>query len=129
MGPGDVNMAPPDPFALGEAAFTQGRRLGVMDDYVICIEGESSSILSVHFYIVLEHSLREVLFLTLQSIVKGLGRVEKFLVSGNDLPTGIQAGILQQRHKTPKDLRHPTAKLGGINMQDPLPFHLLSQAF
>jgi hypothetical protein len=122
-------MAPPDPFALGEAAFTQGRRLRVMDDYVVRIEEESSSILSIHFYIVLEHSLREVLFLTLQSIVKGLGRVEKFLVSRNDLPTGIQADILQQRHKTPKDLRHPTPKLGGINMQDPLPFHLLSQAF
>jgi hypothetical protein len=70
-----------------------------------------------------------VLFLTLQSIVKGLGRVEKFLGSGNDFPTGIQADILQQWHQTPKDLSHPTAKLGGIHLQDPLPFHLLSQAF
>ena len=74
-------MAAPDPLALGHAAFNQGRWLGVMDDYVMRIEGKTFGTLPVNFQISLEHLLREVLFLALQSIVEGLRNIEKLLSS------------------------------------------------
>ena len=63
-------MAAPDPLALCRAAFNQGRWLGVVDHYIMRIEGKMAGILPVNFQIFLEHLLRKMLVLTLESIVE-----------------------------------------------------------
>jgi hypothetical protein len=88
-------MATPDPFPLRGLFFNQSGRLRVMNDYVISFKGMASGIFSVDLYIILEQPLRNVLFLTLEGIVKSLGSSEKLFRSRNDLPPGIHADVLQ----------------------------------
>ena len=89
-----------------------------MDDCNIGIEVELSGVLLVARLVGLEHLLGDGLIDSLQSVVEGLGGLEKQGVAGDDLPAGLHPDLLEQGYEPVQNLGHAAADASGVDVQE-----------
>ena len=121
VGRREVDVAAPDPLrAVLRGVHPEGRRLGVVDHHEVVVVREAAD---VHQVVAIEDRLVRVgqrPRVALQRVVHLLRDVEELVAAVHDLPVGLQAGVVHQRHEAVEDLRDPAAEAGGVDVEHPL---------
>ena len=127
LGMRNIDVAAPDPPSPFGFLEDQGRRLGIVDNHVIGVQGQPLGILAVDLPIGFQHFRGKILLFALQGVVKRLGHGEEIFGSRYDLPAGLYANVLKEGNEASQDFGDAAPHPGRIDMQNSSSPDLLRQ--
>ena len=116
-----VDVAAPDPpggaVLAARHEVAHGQRLRVVDDDEVVEVAERGGVVAADLLVELLRLFGEVDGVALQAVVEALGDVEELRRSGDDLPLGLEAGVVHERHQRVEDLGDAAAEGRGVDVQ------------
>ena len=117
-GVGQIGVAAPGPSAMPRPMADQRQGRQVMDHHEVGLQPERCRVGGGGLHVGDEHGLRDRRRLAGQRRLDRSRRAVERRVPDDDLPRGVDAQVLQQRHETRQHLRRPAAVAARVDVDE-----------
>ena len=117
-GAGEIGVTAPDPAPALRPVADQGQRRQVVDHDQVRIEPERGRVRHRDFFVRGEHGLGDGDPLTVERRLERAGRVVEDRVPDDDLPRGVDAQVLEERHEAGQHLRRPAPVAARVDVDE-----------